>query len=266
MSRRKTTEEEFKVHIDKDPKNPDNYRPAEWTQDKKHSYWLNFYLARKQEIEAEEEFIKTGNAEFLRKARLYNHYKYKLVFEGRNLEPQQAPYVEIEREPTTLTIWPPRPVTDIEIQSCEKEERELERIFGTRYSVVRIGPRTDRRKRKTPEEPDTNTDTTTTTNKRRKKVLPKKTPKASTSPAVINLIDGRPIRRGAEPPKTNSTNTQSNQNRNKRTLSPASTLFDFDLYSSNNNNHSTETITEITSHQPVREPSYLTSPNLQNNF
>jgi hypothetical protein len=266
MSRRKTTEEEFKVHIDKDPKNPDNYRPAEWTQDKKHSYWLNYYLARKQEIEAEEEFIKTGNAEFLRKARLYNHYKYKLVFEGRNLEPQQAPYVEIEKEPTTLTIWPPRPVTEIEIEACEKEERELERIFGTKYSVVRIDPRTDRRKRKTPEEPET----TTVTNKRRKRIPPKKTTKASTSPSVINLIDGRPVKRGAEPPKTNLSNHQKNQNAQK-TPSPITTYLNWrDIPSialyNNSNNNSTETITEITSHQPVREPSYLTSPNIENNF
>ena len=261
MSRRKTTEEELKVYIDKDPKNPDAYRPAEWTQDKKHSYWLNYYLARKQEIEAEEEFIKTGNAEFLRKARLYNHYKYKLVFEGRNLETQQAPYVEIDKEPTTLTIWPPRPVTEIEIESCEKEEKELERIFGSKYSVVRIEPRTDRRrKRKTPEEPETTT--TTTANKRRKQIPPKKTPKASTNPSVINLIDGRPVKRGAEPPKTNLTKTQPNQNQSKKTLSPTSTFFDFELYSDTDNNHSTE----ITSHQPIREPSYLTSPNLQNNF
>src|SRR6185369_8645987 len=104
MPRKKTTkEEEFQVHIEKDPQNPDTYRPAEWTKDRKHSYWLSYYLARKQEIEAEEQYLKTGNAEFLRKARIYSYYKQKLIYEGVNLEAKQAPYLEVDKEPTALT-------------------------------------------------------------------------------------------------------------------------------------------------------------------
>src|SRR5690348_1237756 len=112
MPRKKITKEEFQVHIDKDPQNPDTYRPAEWTKDRKHSYWLSYYLARRNEIEAEEQYLKMGNAEFLRKARIYTYYKHKLIYEGSNLETEQAPYLEIDNGPTTLTIWPPRPRID----------------------------------------------------------------------------------------------------------------------------------------------------------
>lgn len=258
MPRKKiTSEEEFQVHIDKDPKNPDNYKPAEWTKDRKHSYWLNYYLARKQEIEAEEQFVKTGNPEFLRKAKLYTYYKHKLIYEGINLEAKQAPYLEIDKEPTTLTIWPPRPTTDELLDTCETEEKELERIFGRKYSVVLRSTESTKRKRNPRDQPETN-------NKRTKITPPKKTP-ARTS--IINLIDNRPIPTGAEPPKTNSSKQTKHQKTKTagKTPSPIDTNLswkDLQPYTFT----SLSNTSEITSHQPVREPSFLTSPNLENNY
>src|SRR6185369_1080151 len=254
MPRKKTTkEEEFQVYIEKDPQNLDTYRPAEWTKDRKHSYWLSYYSARKNEIEAEEQYLKTGNAEFLRKARIYSHYKQKLIYEGVNLEAKQAPYQEIDKEPTALTVWPPRPRIEELVDTCDTEERELERIFGHKYSVVRRDPDSNKRKRKTPEK--SNAATTSTTTKKRKVTPPKKTTtKAPAKTSIINLVDNQPISTGAEPPKTNLSTHQKNKAAGK-TPPPINTTFDWrdlppiTLYSSRNNNHSTET---ITSHQPVR--------------
>src|SRR5437588_136581 len=47
MPKRKAPQE-FEVQIEKDPKNPDAYKTAEWTVNKRHPYWESLFWCRKQ--------------------------------------------------------------------------------------------------------------------------------------------------------------------------------------------------------------------------
>src|SRR5204863_7486095 len=137
MPKRKAAQE-FEVHIEKDPRDQDVYRPAEWTKEDKNSYWQNFYWCRKQIIDAENEFVITRNPEYLRKAKIYNYYKELLVFEGRSLLTSKPPYKEVTPEEIKLTIWPPRPTRlDELLEECEKQDKEIEKIEKRNKELIK---------------------------------------------------------------------------------------------------------------------------------
>src|SRR6266511_3853370 len=125
----KRRKEEFEVTIEKDPKNPDAYKTAEWTVNKRHPYWESLFWCRKQVIEAEDQFILTGNTEYLRKAEIYNYNKRKLLFEGTSLITLKTPHKVIEPENFERKMLPPTPTRlDELIEECEKQDKEIEKI------------------------------------------------------------------------------------------------------------------------------------------
>ena len=134
----KRRKEEFEVVIEKDPKNPDAYKTAEWTKNKRHPYWESFFWCRKQIVEAEDQFILTGNSEYLRKAEVYNYNKRKLIFEGTSLITSKPPHKGIQPETFELKIWPPTPnKLDELLEECEKQDKEIEKIEKRNKELIK---------------------------------------------------------------------------------------------------------------------------------
>ena len=137
MPKRKAPQE-FEVHIEKDPKNPDAYKTAEWTKNKRHPYWESLFWCRKQIIEAEDQFILTGNTEYLRKAEIYNYNKRKLIYEGTSLITSKPPHKGIQSETFELKIWPPTPTRlDELLEECEKQDKEIEEINKKNKELIK---------------------------------------------------------------------------------------------------------------------------------
>ena len=136
MPKRKVPQE-FEVQIEKDPKNPDAYKTAEWTVNKRHPYWESLFWCRKQIIEAEDQFILTGNTEYLRKAEIYNYNKRKLIYEGTSLITSKPPHKGIQSETFELKIWPPKPTIEDLLVASEVQDKQIEEIQQKNKEIIR---------------------------------------------------------------------------------------------------------------------------------
>ena len=145
MPKRKAPQE-FEVQIEKDLKNPDAYKTAEWTVNKRHPYWESLFWCRKQIIDAEDQFILTGNTEYLRKSEIYNYNKRKLIYEGTSLITSKPPHRGIQSETFELKIWPPKPTIEDLLVASEVQDKQIEEIQQKNKELIRKKIITKRRK------------------------------------------------------------------------------------------------------------------------
>ena len=243
----KRRREEFEVHIEKDPKNPDAYKTAEWTKNKRHPYWESLFWCRKQIIEAEDQFILTGNSEYLRKAEVYNYNKRKLIFEGTSLITSKPPHKGSQPETFELKIWPPTPNRlDELIEECEKQDKEIEKINKRNKELIKSRI-VRKRKISPPQSSDEIQIIDSPHSQHKNAVSPKQTKHQKlkqsnkTPPEIrtrINLADQQPL-------------TQNQQQRYQTQIQPYQSIYPIlkgDLSSIINNPEPLEP--EITSHQP----------------
>src|SRR6266542_1376545 len=107
MPKRKAPQE-FEVQIEKDPKNPDAYKTAEWTVNKRHPYWESLFWCRK-----------------------------KIIFEGTSLITSKPPHKGIQSETFELKIWPPKPTIEDLLVASEVQDKQIEEIQQKNKEIIR---------------------------------------------------------------------------------------------------------------------------------
>ena len=107
MTRRRGRESKrYRIKYREVPRETDLRQPADWTKNNNHRYWLYYNSARKKQIEAEDQFVKTKDPNFLRKAKIHNYKEKKLLFEGENLYEESLPELGSVYEPLILEVYP----------------------------------------------------------------------------------------------------------------------------------------------------------------
>src|SRR6185369_12867403 len=96
----------FRVHYQESEEDPDIKIPAAWTKNSNHRNWLYLYHARKKQIENENKYVKTGDPIHLRRARVHNFKKKKLLYEGSNLYEETVPELGRIINEISLELFP----------------------------------------------------------------------------------------------------------------------------------------------------------------
>ena len=79
---------------------------ANWTRDNYHKNWLYLQHARGKKIEAENQFIKTKNIKYLRKAKIHNFKAKQILFEGINLYEETVEELQFITTQIALELYP----------------------------------------------------------------------------------------------------------------------------------------------------------------
>ena len=86
--------------------NSEQRQIASWTNDNYHQNWLYLYYAREKKIEAENQFIKTKNIKYLRKAKIHNFKAKQILFEGINLYEETVEELQLIVKQIALELYP----------------------------------------------------------------------------------------------------------------------------------------------------------------
>ena len=99
---------------------------ASWTNDNYHQNWLYLHHAREKKIEAENQFIKTKNIKYLRKAKIHNFKAKQILFEGINLYEETVEELQLIVKQIALELYPQeKELIDRKITRTAIEELQL---------------------------------------------------------------------------------------------------------------------------------------------
>src|SRR5205085_1648874 len=106
--------------------NSEQRQIASWTNDKYQQNWLYLYHAREKKIEAENQFIKTKNIKYLRKAKIHNFKAKQILFEGINLYEETVEELQLIVKQIALELYPQeKELIDKKITRTAIEELQL---------------------------------------------------------------------------------------------------------------------------------------------
>jgi len=106
--------------------NSEQRQIASWTNDNYHQNWLYLYYAREKKIEAENQFIKTKNIKYLRKAKIHNFKAKQILFEGINLYEETVEELQLIVKQIALELYPQeKELIDRKITRTAIEELQL---------------------------------------------------------------------------------------------------------------------------------------------
>src|SRR6266511_2225453 len=86
--------------------NSEQRQIASWTNDNYHKNWLYLQYARGKKIKAENQFIKTKNIKYLRKAKIHNFKAKQILFEGINLYEETVEELQLIVKQIALELYP----------------------------------------------------------------------------------------------------------------------------------------------------------------